>query len=90
MHTYSGAPSGEASIFQTSDDNMEIIDDNGYVLFNMRYEYPNIIKINGYFVGDMGVQIANGSSLMGINKILPDYKQQAIKLIQKITPLNSY
>lgn len=82
--------SSKISNYHDGDDNMEIIDDNGYVLFNMRYQYPNIIIINGYFVGDNSVQVANDKSFAGFNRALPDYKQQAIEQIRKITPLNNY
>lgn len=82
--------SSRISNYHDGDDNMEIIDENNYVLFNMRYEYPNIIKINGYYTGEDAYQIAGDSTLSGIRKDSPDSKQEAIKLIRGITPLNTY
>ena len=82
--------SSKISNYHDGDDNMEIIDENGYVLFNMRYQSPNTIIIEGYYVGDGGVQIANDTTMIGFNKLLPDYKQEALQYIKGIKPLNDY
>jgi hypothetical protein len=82
--------SSKISNYHDGDDNMEIIDENGYVLFNMRYQTPNTIIIEGYYVSDGGVQIANDSTIIGINKLAPDYKIEAIQYIKGLKPLNNY
>ena len=82
--------SSKISNYHDGDDNMEIIDENNYVLFNMQYLYPNTIQIHGYFVGNEGIQVAGDSSLYGTSKSIPNYKEDAIHQIQKIHPLNTY
>ncbi len=74
----------------TEKDNIEIIDENNYVLFNMRYMEPNIIVINGYFVGDNGIQVYNDGDAYGCIRQTPNCKDNAIEKIKKIKKLNSY
>lgn len=71
-------------------DNFEIIDDNKYVLFNMRYVVPNTIIINGYYYGEYQIQVADDSTLNSCALDNPTCKESMIKLIKKIKPLNKY
>jgi hypothetical protein len=76
--------------YHDGDDNMEIIDANGFVVFNMRYQYPNTIQINGYFIGDKFVNVATSQELFLGSKDNPDDKDSAIVNILKIKPINVY
>lgn len=73
--------------YHDTDDNLEILDPSGYVMFNMRYEFPNAIIISGYSVNEDIIWVVNGNSLQTFD--LKD-KENAIKAIAKIKPLNYY
>jgi len=82
--------SSKISNYHDGDDNMEIIDDNNHVLFSMKFLFPNIIIVHGYFVGDEGVQVADDFTFSGWSIYKKEYKDSALARIRKITPLNNY
>ncbi len=75
------------SHFHDEDDNMEIIDANGYVMFNMRYEFPNTVIVQGYSIFKDHICVVSNS---GITFFKLKSRQSAIDVIKKINPLNFY
>lgn len=80
--------------FHPGGDNMELMDDENHVLFNMIYRYPNIIEINGYFNTDSCIMVADRENQIftGFAKGVPglNFKEEALRLISRIKPLNIY
>lgn len=81
--------SNKISNYHDGDDNLEIMDEYNYVLFNMKYFYPNTVVIHGYHLTSTGIQIANDTSLMGFSKKTED-RDEVLRYIQGIKPLNKY
>lgn len=78
------------SNYHDGDNNLEVLDTYGNVLFNLRFEYPNNLIINGYFVSDKAVSVYRDNSSFGWQKVLPNYRQNFFEEIRLLKPRNKY
>jgi hypothetical protein len=80
----------EISHYHDGNDNMEIIDKKGLVVFNMQYKLPNTVVIQGYSIQNGGITIINTEGVSFYSTTLKDYKNVVVPEIRKIKPLNKY
>jgi len=77
--------------YHDQDDNMEIIDNNDYVVFRMRYAKPNELKIEGYFIFEPDIYIVKDNIISTFIRTSPDFiLNDCLNQINEIAPINTY
>lgn len=83
------AKNDKISKFNVGSDYIELLDSYGFVIFNMKYKYPNIIDIQGYFNADKCIVVVSDSSLITFEKnLVGDNKRRILNEISKIKRLS--
>ncbi len=70
--------------FRDTDQSLEVIDKYGNIVFNIIYQFPNTLIIQGYFISNNSIFVISANSIQSFEKT---NKQGALDAIKSIAPI---